>query len=95
MYRSAPLLLALLVAACASHQQTDSEVAAANAAAAASDAAAAASDAATCRSYGLQPDTPAFVRCLDKVADDRARANLASRDSVARALKDQPPSWWR
>lgn len=89
MYRWTPLLLAALLAACASsHQQTDAQAAAA-------EAADAAKDAATCRSYGLQPDTPPFLRCLDKLADDRAQANLASRDNVSRALRDQLPSWWK
>lgn len=89
MYRLAPLLLAGLLAACASaHQPTDTEAAAA-------EAANAANDAATCRSLGLQPDTPPYVRCVDRLADQRAQATQNSRENIARALKDQPPAWWR
>lgn len=87
MYRLLPFfLVGFLLAACADHSQTQ---------AAADPAALAASDAAKCQSYGLQPGTPVYARCLDKVADEREQQATSERSGTARGLLGQPPPWWK
>ena len=63
----------------------------ADAKAAASDAAAAAQDEATCRSYGLQPNTPKYEQCLTRLADQRTYTENSERAGVAGRLMGRSP----
>jgi hypothetical protein len=63
----------------------------ADAKAAATQAANAAQDDATCRSYGLQPNTPAYSKCLTKLEDQRTNTEDSERAGVAGRLLGQSP----
>jgi hypothetical protein len=54
--------------------------------AAATEAANAGQDDATCRSYGLQPNTPPYAQCLTRLEDQRAAAESSDRSGVAGRL---------
>lgn len=82
--RIAPILAALLLAACANHAQTQAEADAAAAAAAADDAA-------KCKSFGLEPDTPKYLKCLDALADQRAQQHTNERALTANGLLGRSP----
>jgi hypothetical protein len=85
VYRLLPFfVVGFVLAACADHPQTQAD-----------PAALAASDAAKCQSYGLQPDTPSYLKCLDKVADQRVQQETSERAGVAGRLLGQPPPWWK
>jgi hypothetical protein len=83
VYRFAPILMSLLLAACADHPQPQAST---------DPAALAAADAAKCKAEGLQPDTPPYVKCLDTLADQRAQADNGSRAIVARGLLGRSPN---
>jgi len=107
MYRSAlPILLALVLGGCANslgcsmgfssgdcapgtlgYQQQQE----AQAKQAATDAANAAQDDAQCRAQGLQPNTPPYERCRDKLADQRTYADQSERAGVAGRLLGRSP----
>jgi len=59
------------------------------------EAEAAAKDAAKCQSYGLQPGTPQFEKCVTQLADKRAQADADDRAALSGRLRGQPPPWWR
>lgn len=63
----------------------------ADAKAAATEAANAAQDQATCRSYGLQPDTPPYEQCLTRLADQRTYTENSERSGVAGRLLGRSP----
>jgi hypothetical protein len=85
VYRFVPIVMSLLLAACADHPQPQPQ-------ASTDPAALAAADAAKCKAEGLQPDTPPYIKCLDKVADERAQAENGSRAIVARGLLGRSPN---
>jgi hypothetical protein len=62
-------------------QKADAETAAAN------DAA----DDAKCRAYNLVPDTPAYLKCRDQLADKRAQATFDDRAALAGRLQGRLP----
>jgi len=81
-------VLPLLLAGCANNSpqaQAQSQ--------AQTEAQTAANDDAKCRSYGLQPATPAFEKCLTKLADLRAQAEQNDKAELAGRLLNRPPSW--
>ncbi len=82
MYRLMPILVAVLLGACAAAHTPEEEDAA--------RAALAAADEATCKSYGLHPGTREFDDCMTKLDDQRARADTNDR---AGRLLGRPPSW--
>jgi hypothetical protein len=81
MYRLLPVLVACLLAACASHSAEDEEAA---------RAAAVAQDEAKCQSYGLHVGTPQYEACLTRFADQRSSAESANR---AARLGGRPMPW--
>ena len=79
MSRLALILAALLIAGCSSHSpEADAQ----------SNAVA---DDAKCRAAGLTPGTPDFEKCLSKLADQRAKAELDSKTALAGRLQGRPP----
>lgn len=101
------LFLAFLLAGCAGNSLTCSmgishddcspgtlgnqEQQQANAKAAATEAANAAQDDATCRSHGLQPNTPAYAKCLTQLEDQRTNAEDSERSGIASRLQGRSP----
>jgi hypothetical protein len=87
--RALPILaicfVACCVAGCAS--KTPEQQAQADAQAQAQGAAA---DDAKCRSYGLQPGTPEFEKCLSKLADVRAQQDYSERAALMNRLQMKP-----
>jgi hypothetical protein len=88
VYRSLVVLVALFIAGCATHSPPPDAQAPAQA-----EAEAAAKDAAKCQSYGLQPGTREFEKCLAQLADKRAQAEVDERSALANRLQGRPPSW--
>jgi hypothetical protein len=88
VYRLLVVLVALLAAGCATRSPQAEAQAQAQA-----DAEASAKDAAKCQSYGLQPGTPEFEKCLAQLADKRAQAEADERSSLANRLQGRPPTW--
>jgi hypothetical protein len=78
------LLLCFFLGGCADHQETPAQEAAA-------EAATAAQDDAQCRSLGLQPNTPPYYQCLNKLADQRAAAENNERAAIAARLQGRSP----
>ena len=62
-------------------QKADAETAAAN------DAA----DDAKCKAYNLVPDTPAYIKCRDQLADKRDQTTYDDRAALARRLQGHFP----
>ena len=88
MYRSLVVLVALLIAGCATHSPEADAQAQAQA-----QADAASKDSAKCQSYGLQPGTTEFEKCLAQLADKRAQAEANERSSLGNRLQGRPPTW--
>jgi hypothetical protein len=91
VYRLLFGLAAVLLVGCASSRSPEAEAQAE----AQAQAEAAAKDSAKCQSYGLQPGTPEFEKCLTQLADKRAQADSSSRSALAGRLQGQPPPWAR
>jgi hypothetical protein len=72
----------LLIAGCANHSPEAEAQAQADAGVA---------DVAKCQAAGLQPNTPAFERCLTQLADQRAAADYADRAALAARLQGRLP----
>jgi hypothetical protein len=84
MYRSLVVLVAFLIAGCATHSpEVDAQA----------QADAASKDSAKCQSYGLQPGTKEFEKCLAHLADKCAQAEANERSSLGSRLQGRPPSW--
>ena len=92
MYRSLVVLVAFLITGCATHSPEADAQAQAQAQAQA-EADAASKDSTKCQSYGLQPGTKEFEKCLAQLADRRAQAEVSDRSSMANRLQGRPPSW--
>ncbi len=93
MYRWLPMSVALVAAAfvaagCATHSPEADAQAQAQA-----QAEAVTKDSAKCQSYGLQPGTAEFEKCLAQLADKRAQADTDSRSGLAGRLQGRPPAW--
>jgi hypothetical protein len=88
VYRSLVVLVAFLIAGCATHSPEADAQAQAQA-----EADAASKDSAKCQSYGLQPGTKEFEKCLAQLADKRAQAEANERSSLGSRLQGRPPSW--
>ena len=88
MYRSLVVVVAFLVAGCATHSPEADAQAQAQA-----EADSAWKDSAKCQSYGLQPGTKEFEKCLAQLADKRAQAEANERSSLGNRLQGRPPSW--
>jgi hypothetical protein len=88
VYRSLVVLMVFLITGCATHSPEAEALAQAQA-----EASAAAKDSAKCQSYGLQPGTHEFEKCLAQLADKRAQADSDERSSLANRLQGRPPSW--
>jgi hypothetical protein len=84
VYRSLVVLVAFLIAGCATHSPDADAQAQADAAS---------KDSAKCQSYGLRPGTTEFEKCLAQLADKRAQAEADERSSVGDRLLGRPPSW--
>ncbi len=78
MSRLVLIVAALLLAGCASHSEPDPQ-------------STAVADDAKCRAAGLTPGTPDFEKCLTKLADQRAKAELDSKAALAGRLQGRPP----
>jgi hypothetical protein len=52
-----------------------------------------AKDAAKCQSYGLQPGTKEYEKCLTQLADKRAQAEANDRAALGNRLQGRPPGW--
>jgi hypothetical protein len=88
VYRLLFVLVAFLIAGCATHSpEADAQVRAQ------AEAVAASKDSAKCQSYGLRPGTAEFEKCLSQLADKRAQAEAEERSSLANSLLGKPPSW--
>ena len=86
MYFRLSVLVALLLAGCATHSpETEAQA----------QADAVAKDAAKCQSYGLQPGNPEYEKCLTQLADKRAQADANNRGALAGRLRGEPPPWAR
>jgi hypothetical protein len=73
------------LAACSYHKDPDP------ADLASKEAANAAADAQTCQDKGLQPNTPAYNKCLDQAADARERSDFQDRANYAGRLLGRSP----
>ena len=82
MSRLVPILALLLLAGCANQLPWSDPQPKADGAVA---------DDAKCRSYGLQPGTPEFEKCLTKLADQRAQADYNERAALSGRLQNRPP----
>lgn len=76
------ILAVLLLVGCANHSPPGDAQAKADGAAA---------DDAKCRSYGLQPGTREFEKCLTKLADQRAQADYDERAALSGRLQGRLP----
>jgi hypothetical protein len=85
VWRVLPILAICFLAGCAS--KTPEQLAQEQAQAQAEGAAA---DDAKCRSYGIQPGTPEFERCLTKLADLRAQREYSDRAAMMNRLQMKP-----
>ena len=88
MYRLLVVLVAFLIAGCATHSPEADAQAQAQA-----EADAASKESAKCQSYGLQSATKEFEKCLAQLADKRAQAEANERSSLGSRLQGWPPSW--
>jgi len=88
VYRWSVVLVALLVAGCATRSPEADAQAQAQA-----DAEASAKDSVKCQSHGLRPGTPEFEKCLAQLADKRAQAEANERAALGNRLLGQPPTW--
>ena len=88
MYRLLVVLVAFLIAGCATHSPEADAQAQAQA-----EADAASKDSAKCQSYGLQPGTKEFEKCVAQLADKRAQAEANQRSSLGNRLQGRPPDW--
>jgi hypothetical protein len=88
VWRVVPILAICFLGGCASKTPEQQAQAEAQAQAQAEGAAA---DDAKCRSYGLQPNTPEFLRCIDKLADLRAQREYNDRAALMGRLQGRPP----
>lgn len=77
---------------CAPGTRAYEEKQAADAKVAAIDAANAAKDDAECRSYGFKPDTPSYVQCRTRLADQRSYEENHDRSAVAGRLLGRFPN---
>ena len=50
-------------------------------------------DSVKCQSYGLQPGTTEYEKCLAQLADKRAQAEANERSSLGNRLQGRPPTW--
>jgi hypothetical protein len=78
VWRILPILAMCLLAGCAS--KTPEQIQAEGTVA----------DDAKCRSYGLQPGTPEFEKCLTKLADLRAQQEYGERAALMQRLQNKP-----
>ena len=89
MRRALPILLAIvafgLLGGCASKTPEQEAQEAAQ-----KQAEGAAADDAKCRSYGIQPGTPEFEKCLTKLADLRAQREYDDRRAMMNRLQMKP-----
>jgi hypothetical protein len=88
VYRLSVVLVAFLITGCATHSPEADAQARVQA-----EADAASKDSAKCQSYGLQPGTKEFEKCLAQLADKRAQAEANERSSLGSRLQGRPPSW--
>jgi hypothetical protein len=88
VYRSLVVVIAFLIAGCATHSPEADAQAQVQA-----EADAATKDSAKCQSYGLRPGTPEFEKCLAQLANKRAQADADQRSSLANRLQGRPPTW--
>jgi hypothetical protein len=92
VYRSLVILIALLLAGslagCAYHSPEPDAQAQAQALAEATS-----KDAAKCQSYGLQPGSSEYEKCLTQLADKRAQGESNDRAALGNRLQGRPPSW--
>lgn len=58
----------------------------------ATDAENAAKDDVECRSYGFKPDTPSYVQCRTRLADQRNYETNTERSAVAGRLPGRLPN---
>ena len=86
MRRVVPILAICLLAGCAS--KTPEQLAQEQAQ---TQAEAAAADDAKCRSYGIQPGTPEFEKCVTKLAEMRAQREYNDRAALMGRLQGRPP----
>jgi hypothetical protein len=86
--RSLVILVALLLAGCATHSPEADAQAQAQA-----QAEGVAKDAAKCQSYGLQPGNPEYEKCLTQLADKRAKTEVNDRAALGNRLQGRPPTW--
>jgi hypothetical protein len=87
--RGALIVLAgFLLTSCATHSPEADAQAQAQA-----DAEGAAKDAAKCQSYGLQPGTKEYEKCLTQLADKRVQAETNERAALGNRLQGRPPTW--
>ena len=88
MYRSLVVVIAFLIAGCATHSPEADARAQVQA-----EADAATKDSVKCQSYGLRPGTPEFEKCLAQLANKRAQADADQRSSLGNRLQGRPPTW--
>jgi hypothetical protein len=87
VYRLLFVLVAFLIAGCATRSPEADAQAQAQA-----EAGAASKDSAKCQSYGLRPGTTEFEKCLSQLADKRAQGEAEERSSLANSFLGKPPS---
>jgi hypothetical protein len=88
VYRLLFVLVAFLIAGCATHSPEADAQAQAQA-----QADATSKDSAKCQSYGLRPGTTEFEKCLSQLADKRAQAEAEEHSALANSLLGKPPPW--
>jgi hypothetical protein len=88
VYRSLVVVIAFLIAGCATHSPEADARAQVQA-----EADAATKDSVKCQSYGLRPGTPEFEKCLAQLANKRAQADADQRSSLGNRLQGRPPTW--